>query len=72
MTILEDERESKQIDTCENCGNIRNGREVQAVGFSQESRGYYFLCFLCFGPRIKWLAPGRYGKTYWSPVVISA
>lgn len=66
--ILSDERDIATENICENCRNLRLGRQVQAVGYNRESRGYYFICFDCFAPRVQWQANGRHAKTYWSPV----
>lgn len=56
------------IGRCENCG--RSGvrvRSVQAVGWLRESRGFYRVCFDCFGPCV-WWQKGAGGTTYESPV----
>ncbi len=54
MIILEDERKEKTIDICTNCKEVKRGRQIEAFGWVLESRGFYFVCFSCFGPRIRW------------------
>ena len=60
-----DEYETYQIGTCENClkESVRV-RKIQAfstfVSASPESsRGWYNLCFECFGPRVKFWSEKR-------------
>jgi len=40
------------IGTCENCGrqNVKV-RRIEAVGMFREKRGYFNICFECFGAR---------------------
>ncbi len=54
MNIISDERDITTVSMCEQCHVEKCGREVQSFGYSQESRGWFFLCFDCFGPRIFW------------------
>lgn len=67
MIILEDEREITTEKICENCNLLKQGRYVQSVGFSQEDRGSYFICFDCFKPRLKW-AKNEKSKIFLSPI----
>lgn len=68
--IVKDERECASEDVCENCGHRRRGRRVEEIGFiARESRGFRFICFECFGPRIFWYEKGtKHQKIYESPV----
>lgn len=69
MIILTDERNDAQVGTCENCGKSASGRFVESFGHGRGSnRGFYFICFECFGPRIKWTDRGMNKKHYWSPI----
>ena len=54
MNIISDERNITTVGMCEQCHKEKCGRRVQSFGYSQESRGWFFLCFDCFGPRIFW------------------
>lgn len=63
-----DERKIGELGTCENCKQSHKiGRFVKAVGFNQESRGNFFICFDCFRPRIYW-KKSEMSITYFSPV----
>ena len=66
--IIEDERTKTNWSTrpCEECGSTHQVRGVPVFGLSGESRGQYFLCTKCFGPRIHWV-DGQ-GHHYYSPV----
>lgn len=73
VKILYDERNHTDVRRCEHCGEEKEGRRIQVGGtmFSkmEESRGYYFICFDCFGARVKWT---HYSKgAIWSPVGMS-
>jgi hypothetical protein len=68
MRIIRDDREHAYTKTCENCGREASGREIEAVGYSGEGRGWFFVCFGCFAPRITWKPRGRHAKTYTTPV----
>ena len=72
IEIVDDDRDHAFIGTCRNCG--RSGvkcRTVRAVGFDQETRGYFDICFNCFGPQITWRTDGRYSGTFTSPLSLS-
>jgi len=57
MQIIKDERtENYPVGTCENCQQEKPVRKVQAVGMYQEPRGWFSMCFACFGPRLLWRA----------------
>jgi len=68
MDIIEDERDRGYMDVCENCGKTALGRRVEAIGFAGESRGFFFICFICFRPRITWRPRGEHSRTYVSPI----
>lgn len=67
MLILEDERKIKQEKICENCKQLASGRLIESFGYYTEGRGHFFICFECFGPRIKW-TDGNGKRVYWSPI----
>ena len=52
MIMVEDERSCGKQGVCENCGEVAQGREVEAVGLGGE----------------KWRPRGRGRATYESPV----
>lgn len=60
-----DEFETYQIGTCENCHkeNVKI-RRIEAFSMfarasRESSRGFYNICFECFGPRVKFRSRGR-------------
>ena len=67
MIIVKDERVDCQIGCCEQCGILSKGRKVKATGLFGESRGYFFLCFNCFGPRIHWKYTPNSTRVYSTP-----
>lgn len=55
ITIIEDETKMNFVALkCENCGETRLARHIQATGIFGESRGSYIICFKCFGPVVRW------------------
>ncbi len=68
MRIIKDERTIEAVDLCENCNKEKKGRRVKAYGLHKESRGYYFLCFDCFQPRVFWRPRGKYSKVISTPI----
>ena len=57
MIIIQDERAKgmSHIGKCENCGQTVLCRKVKAYDVVHRgNRGYYLICFSCFGPRIFW------------------
>ena len=59
------EYESFTVGTCENCKREHvKIRPIEAMGMFKEPRGWYQICFDCFGPRVKW--SDKTG-TYFSP-----
>ena len=68
MRIIDDDREHAFTGKCENCG--RDGISVRRVEvyshISRASRGYYSLCYDCWGPHIKWVT--KDGRTVESPI----
>jgi len=68
MIIVDDDRKSASLGVCENCQ--RDDvlvRHVESVGWSGESRGFYSICFECFGARLTWRLRES-GRMYMSPV----
>jgi len=65
--------DSYSIDVCKNCGETTKVRDVEAYGMfvrasRESSRGFYKICYRCFGPRVIWYK----GRTeYRSPMNIS-
>jgi len=68
MLAITDERDHGQMGVCENCKKEALGRHIEVFGWMRESRGFYFICFDCFGPRITWRPRGKHAKVYTSPV----
>lgn len=68
MQIISDERNESTKEKCAHCGKVAEGRRTEIVGHCYESRGFCFLCFECFGPRIRWRPKGRHSKIYTTPV----
>jgi hypothetical protein len=66
ITILEDERKQSQVKACENCNQVKSGRHVEVFDrFTRGSRGFVFICFDCFKPRVLWSGgPGK--ASYWT------
>ena len=69
VIVVDDDRKRGLTGMCENCGrdNVLV-RPVQSVGWLNEPRGYYKLCFDCFRPRISWRPRGKHAQIYTSPV----
>ena len=68
-TRQNDKYETYQIGTCEDCGreNVKV-RPVEAYSWmSRASRGFYKLCFKCFGPRVTFTSRG---KEFYAPTNI--
>jgi hypothetical protein len=42
------------VGVCENCKQSKPVRPVESFGHTGESRGWYNLCFSCFGPQVFW------------------
>ena len=51
---------------CENCKKTKSVRPVESFGHTRESRGWFNLCFDCFGPQIFWRENDK-GRTMMSP-----
>lgn len=67
MIIVKDERVENKIQKCEQCGEIAQGRSIEAIDrIHGEGRGWWFLCFECFGPQIHW-KKSEGGMLYKSP-----
>jgi len=58
--------EDSGVGICENCHASKPVRPVEAVGFSQESRGWYKICFDCFAPQM-WWRDGKGGQVWVTP-----
>lgn len=58
MIIVKDERQyiDKNSGECEQCHKTAPGRKVEigASAFGGAGRGWYFLCYECWKPRIFW------------------
>jgi hypothetical protein len=54
MIITEDERTITSVGKCENCNRTTIVRRVKTIGWSGEGRGWFDICFACFGPRVFW------------------
>lgn len=54
------------VGVCENCLQEKPARRVEAFGMVRESRGWYILCFDCFGPQM-WWRENSGGKVWMSP-----
>ena len=70
---MTDKYETYQIGTCEDCGreNVKV-RPVEAFSMfarpsRESSRGFYKLCFKCFGPRVTFTSRG---KEFYAPTNI--
>ena len=64
--------EDAQNGICENCERETKVRRVEAYSMfamasRESSRGFYNLCYKCFGPRIIW---SKGGKEYRSPISV--
>jgi len=70
MIIIEDERNIKTTGKREECHTIAIVRSVKTVGWSGEGRGYFQLCFHCFGLRIFW-QDREGGQVFESPAEFS-
>jgi len=68
MNIVKDERDDAIQSTCVHCGVFGDGRYEEIVDAFGANRGYSFLCFDCFAPRIFWKPEGTHSKMYASPV----
>lgn len=55
--------EDNGVGVCENCHANKPVRPVEAVGWAKESRGWFNLCFDCFGPQVWWRE--RTGSQVW-------
>lgn len=51
--------EQGQKGICENCKKETWIRRVEAVGHGGQKRGWYKMCYKCYGPQILW----RQGRT---------
>jgi hypothetical protein len=38
------------VGVCENCKQLKQVRSIHVAGIFDEDRGYYKICFDCFGP----------------------
>ena len=57
------------VTVCENCGKETPGRRIEAIDtFHRGGRGWFFLCYECFGPRVFWRTSWNSSKVYESPV----
>ena len=57
IQIIEDELPIKKhsVRKCENCGNVRHVRKVEALSaFGGANRGFYNMCFFCCAPVLRW------------------
>ena len=67
--VIDDERDHPSIGRCDNCG--RDGvqtRRVEAIDrFHGRSRGWYWICFDCFAPRITWRPRSDSPRVFVSP-----
>ncbi len=70
MIIIKDERkvqnDKKPIGVCESCKKEKVTRPVKVDGMMKTERGYYNICFDCFGSRIFWKKSSD-GIVYQSP-----
>ena len=67
MIIIEDDRSIAEIKECSNCKRLSVGRNVEAVGMMNESRGWFFLCFDCWKPRVHW-KKSETGEIWHTPI----
>jgi len=66
--IKTEDPETSGISICDNCGERKPGRPVEGKDtFTMTSRGWWFLCYDCFGPRVFWRASWNSTKVYESP-----
>ena len=48
------------IGTCENCGKEKvKVRRIKAIGMFKEPRGFFNVCFECFGEQIEFQSGGK-------------
>lgn len=67
IVVDEDERNTTMTSTCFNCGRSAQGRHIEHVSWiGGASRGWVFICFQCFAPRIHWHV-SRSGRRWQSP-----
>ena len=58
---------------CENCDRVEPGRKVEALDWlHRRSRGWLFLCYQCFGPRILWRKSVDSARLYETPAETQA
>lgn len=71
VIITENELPIKQhgVGECYNCKNVRHVRKVLIYSpFGGANRGYYQLCFFCFGPVYRWHNSAlKESRTYETP-----
>lgn len=59
------------VGVCENCECKAPGRRVEAVDFiTRQGRGWYNLCYKCFGPRVFWRKSAKSSQIFESPASI--
>lgn len=71
MYIILDENDIATNDICKSCNQFMLGRFTEVFDvITQRICGYSFICFKCFGARIKWKPSGKNKRAIWSPKLL--
>ena len=71
QVISKETPDTSAISECEHCHHLAPGRRVEAIDAAHRgTRGWYFLCYKCFGPRIFWRPSWNSTRTVESPLTL--
>ena len=67
--VRKEDPEKSGKGQCEHCGALdRPGRRIETYDvFTGQSRGFFFICYVCYGPRVFWRKSWSSTRVYESP-----